>query len=75
MSSSIPENEVCVKAITEAGNLRTPLGGSSNAAYCEFHGTTKAISFTYGTPTSQAYMYWNGSDDLGLPNLDGSAIT
>ncbi len=73
VGSSAAKAEVCVKAVTAAGNLRSTTTGSGNASYCAFNASSKGITLTGPTPNSQGYVYWNGSG--GAPTLSGGAQT
>lgn len=73
VGSNVAKSEVCVKAITAAGNLRSTTTGSTNASYCAFNSTGRGIVLSSPTPNSQGYVYWNGSGSN--PYLSGGAQT
>jgi len=73
VGSSIAKAEVCVKAITSAGNLRSTTTGSSNGSYCAFNASSKGITLSGSTPNSLGYVYWNGSGTS--PTVSGGAQT
>lgn len=54
-------SEVCVKAVTSAGNLRSTVNGNDQPwDYCMFSGyRTVGITLSASTPDSKAYGYFN----------------
>jgi hypothetical protein len=68
VSNRIPVTryEVCAKAITAAGNIRTGSG-------CNFNTFGRSSCLTGETPSSTAYVYWAGT---GIPTYNnGFAAT
>lgn len=58
--------EICAKAITAAGNIRT----GSGCSYCS---SDRISSISGGTPDSWAYVYWGGWS--GTQVITGNAST
>jgi hypothetical protein len=60
-SMSAVSNQVCAKAITAAGNIRTGSG-------CNFNTTARLSCFSYALPDSWAYVYWAGNGTVRTIN-------
>jgi hypothetical protein len=60
--------EICSKAVTQAGNLR-----SSTTGYCNYNYASHDTEMSGGTPETNAYIYWNGA--TGSRSLTGHAGT
>lgn len=68
--------EVCAKAVTAAGNLRSTTTGSDNEDYCAGGGAlTTGNTLSSSTPESKAYGYYNVNGDSVLRNGQGRAVT
>ena len=63
-------HQLCAKAVTAAGNLRSPAPGYSSCGYGIF---LIGVCLISDTPDSQAYIYWDGPG--GPYGIEGLAET